>query len=88
MRARLAFDVAKRFFRNDNYASAIERLEAFVLLYPDSALKPEAVLLENQARFQLGQFEAMVTELQAGAIHGGHLVGSLPVLDRRGPVCA
>ena len=71
VRARLAFDVAKRFFRNDNYASAIERLEAFVLLYPDSALKPEAVLLENQARFQLGQFEAMVTELQAGLSTAG-----------------
>ena len=71
VRARLAFDVAKRFFRNDNYASAIERLEAFVLLYPDSALKPEAVLLENQARFQLGQFEGMVTELQAGLSTAG-----------------
>ena len=71
VRARLAFDVAKRFFRNDNYASAIERLEAFLLLYPDSALKPEAVLLENQARFQLSQFEAMVTELQAGLSTAG-----------------
>ena len=70
-RARLVFDVAKRFFRNENYASAIERLEAFSLQYPDSALKPEAVLLENQARFQLGQFEGMVTELQAVLSIGG-----------------
>ena len=64
-RARLAFDVAKRFFRNENYTSAIERLEAFLLQYPNSALKPEAVLLENQARFQMGQFEGVVNELQS-----------------------
>ena len=69
VRARLAFDVAKRFFRND-YASAIERLEAFVLLYPDSALAGGSVA-ENQARFQLSQFEAMVTELQAGLSTAG-----------------
>ena len=70
-KARLAFDVAKRFFRNENYASAIERLEAFSLQYPDSLLKPEAVLMENQARFQLGQFEGVVTELQGGLSAAG-----------------
>ena len=83
-KARLAFDVAKRFFRNENYASAIERLEAFSLQYPDSLLKPEAVLMENQARFQLGQFEGMVTELQEGLLAVMEKHGFETIEDMRG----
>ena len=63
VRARLVFDVAKGFFIVENYKSAIDRLEEFSKLYPDSPLTVEAILLENQARFKLGQFEGVVAEL-------------------------
>ncbi|MEC9331110.1 MAG: hypothetical protein VX409_01630, partial [Verrucomicrobiota bacterium] len=49
VRARLVFDVAKGFFIVENYKSAIDRLEAFSKLYPESPLRVEAILLENQA---------------------------------------
>ena len=71
IRARLAFDVAKGFFLVENYRSAIERLEVFTKLFPESSLQVEAVLLENQARFQLGQFEAVVAELSNGLSAAG-----------------
>ena len=63
VRARLVFDVAKGFFIVENYKTAIARLETFSKLYPESPLKVEAILLENQARFKLGQFDGVVAEL-------------------------
>ena len=63
VRARLVFDVAKGFFIVENYKTAIDRLETFSKLYPESPLKVEAILLENQARFKLGQFDGVVAEL-------------------------
>ena len=63
VRARLVFDVAKGFFIVNNFSSAISRLEEFSRLYSDSPLLAEAILIENQARFQLGQFEGVEAEL-------------------------
>ena len=51
IRARLAFDVAKGFFLAENYRSAIERLEVFTKLFPESSLQVEAVLLEIRRGF-------------------------------------
>ena len=65
-RAKLAFDVAKRYFRDGMFATAVERLDALGQAHPGSAHLVEAMLLEGQARFQLGQYEAVATELLAG----------------------
>jgi len=70
-RAKLAFDVAKRFFRDGMFATAVERFDAFAKTHPGSPARAEAVLLEGQARFQLGQFEAVATELAAGLQSAG-----------------
>ncbi|MEE2947171.1 MAG: tetratricopeptide repeat protein [Verrucomicrobiota bacterium] len=65
-RAKLAFDVAKRYFRDGMFVTAVERLDAFDQAHPGSVHLVEAMLLEGQARFQLGQYEAVATELLAG----------------------
>ncbi len=65
-RAKLAFDVAKRYFRDGMFATAVERLEALGQAHPGSAHLVEAVLLEGEARFQLGQYETVANELSAG----------------------
>ena len=65
-RAKLAFDVAKRFFRDGMFTTAVERFDAFAEAHPGSSARAEAVLLEGQARFQLGQFEAVAAKLTAG----------------------
>ena len=65
-RAKLAFDVAKRFFRDGMFTTAVERFDAFAGMHPGSPHHAEAVLLEGQARFQLGQFEGVAEELTAG----------------------
>ena len=71
VRARLVFDVAKGFFIVNNFSSAISRLEEFSRLYSDSPLLAEAILIENQARFQLGQFEGVEAELNTNLSTAG-----------------
>ncbi|HJN83546.1 MAG TPA: tetratricopeptide repeat protein, partial [Verrucomicrobiota bacterium] len=70
-RAKLAFDVAKRFFRDGMFATAVERFDAFAKTHTGSPAGAEAVLLKGQARFQLGQFEAVAAELMAGLQSAG-----------------
>ena len=70
-RAKLAFDVAKRFFRDGMFATAVERFDTFAKTHPGSPARAEAVLLKGQARFQLGQFEAVAAELMAGLQSAG-----------------
>ncbi|MEC8988019.1 MAG: tetratricopeptide repeat protein, partial [Verrucomicrobiota bacterium] len=70
-KAKLAFDVAKRFFRDGMFTTAVERFDAFAEAHPGSSARAEAVLLEGQARFQLGQFEAVATKLTAGLQSAG-----------------
>ena len=70
-RAKLAFDVAKRYFRDGMFATAVGRLDAFGKAHPGSMHLAEAELLEGQARFQLGQFEAVATDLSAGLSGAG-----------------
>ena len=65
-KAKLAFDVAKRFFRDGMFATSMERFDTFAKMHPGSPQHAEAVLLEGQARFQLGQFEGVAEELTAG----------------------
>ena len=65
-RVKLTFDVAKRFFRDGMFTTAVERFDAFARMHPGSPHHAEAVLLEGQARFQLGQFEGVAEELTAG----------------------
>jgi TolA-binding protein len=65
-KAKLAFDVAKRFFRDGMFATAIERFDAFAKVHSGSSHQAEAVLLEGQARFQLGQFEGVAEALAIG----------------------
>ncbi|MDP7012955.1 MAG: tetratricopeptide repeat protein [Verrucomicrobiota bacterium] len=65
-RAKLAFDVAKRYFRDGMFATAVERLDAFGQAHPGSPHRAEAALLEGQARFQLGEYETVATGLTAG----------------------
>ncbi|MBT4227686.1 MAG: hypothetical protein HOD74_08975, partial [Verrucomicrobia bacterium] len=62
-RVKLTFDVAKRFFRDGMFTTAVERFDAFARMHPGSPHHAEAVLLEGQARFQLGQFEGVAEEL-------------------------
>ena len=40
-RAKLAFDVAKRFFRDGMFTTAVERFDAFAGMHPGSAASPE-----------------------------------------------
>ncbi len=70
-RAKLAFNVAKRFFRDGMFTTAVERFDAFAEAHPGSPARAEAVLLEGQARFQLAQFEAVAAELAAGLQSAG-----------------
>ncbi|MEC8973756.1 MAG: tetratricopeptide repeat protein, partial [Verrucomicrobiota bacterium] len=70
-RAKLAFDVAKRYFRDGMFATAVERLEAFGQAHPGSPQRAEAVLLEGQSRFQLGEYETVATGLTAGLPDAG-----------------
>ena len=72
-KAKLAFDVAKRFFRDGMFATSIARFDTFSKMYPDSAYQAEAVLLEGQARFHLGQFEGVAEELAVGVQAAGPL---------------
>ena len=44
-KAKLAFDVAKRFFRDGMFATAVERFDAFAEAHPGSSARAEAVLL-------------------------------------------
>ncbi len=67
----LAFDVAKRFFRDGMFDTAVDLFDAFAKAYPESPVRAEAVLLESQARFQLGQFEVVSAELTAGLQSAG-----------------
>ena len=61
----------KFFFIVNNFSSAISRLEEFSRLYSDSPLLAEAILIENQARFQLGQFEGVEAELNTNLSTAG-----------------
>ena len=70
-RAKLAFDVAQRFFRDGMFTTAVERFDAFAEAHPGSPARAEAVLLEGQARFQLRQFEAVAAELTTGLQSAG-----------------
>jgi TolA-binding protein len=70
-KANRAFDVAKRFFRDGMFATAIERFDTLAKAHPGSAHHAEAVLLEGQARFQLGQFETVASGLAAGLQSAG-----------------
>ena len=68
---KLTFDVAKRFFRDGMFATAVDRFDSFTKAYPESPARAEAVLLEGQARFQLGQYEAVAAELTVGLQSAG-----------------
>ena len=48
-----------------------DRFDAFAEAHPGASARAEAVLLGGQARFQLGQFEAVATKLTAGVQSAG-----------------
>ena len=70
-RAKLSFDVAKRYFRDGMFATAVERFDAFSKAHPSSEHLVEALLLEGQARFQLGQYEVVAMDLLAAMSESG-----------------
>lgn len=60
-----AYDGALDLFRKGQYKDANESLNAFISLYPNSALAPTAMFYQGSSRYALKDFKGSIEQMQA-----------------------